>query len=258
MSYVTESLQKQIRQQKEVNSEQEKINWDIEMKLSKAVEEVDARIRNYNLELMSLDLPEGQTAADLQLDLSTRPSEVFLPLQNLIKAKRTEERSLLQQIQKLKIDLEKGQVTKRTLQDDLAKLERDRSDLAEEMASSTKAAEEEDAKLTSEIAEVKARLMELRTNCEAEHAGVEGLRGDLDLLRAKLDEKAEVKAKKSEEGLLFLEKALTKAEEASKAFTKVKIEALEALKVRNAKAIEKNEALAAEVKAKVKKHHQEA
>ena len=255
---MTESLQKQIRQQKEVNSEQEKINWDIEMKLSKAVEEVDARIRNYNLELMSLDLPEGQTAADLQLDLSTRPSEVFLPLQNLIKAKRTEERSLLQQIQKLKIDLEKGQVTKRTLQDDLAKLERDRSDLAEEMASSTKAAEEEDAKLTSEIAEVKSRLMELRTNCEAEHAGVEGLRGDLDLLKAKAEEKAEIKARKAEQGLEFLEKALAKAEDTAKAFAKVKSEALEALKARQMKEQEKNEALASEIKAMVKKYEREA
>ena len=171
------------------------------------------------------------------------------------KVKATEDELVLKM---LKIDLEKGQVTKRTLQDDLAKLERDRSDLAEEMASSTKAAEEEDAKLTSEIAEVKSRLMELRTNCEAEHAGVEGLRGDLDLLKAKAEEKAEIKARKAEQGLEFLEKALAKAEETAKAFAKVKSEALEALKARQMKEQGKNEALASEIKAMVKKYEREA
>lgn len=196
LDFVTQSLQNQIQAQRELLKIQENNCGSLEIKLGKKIQETDTAIREYNKILLSIDMEE---AHDLRLDRFRDPQELVVPLQNLMKEMRNDERNLELEKEKITMNISKLKLAIKSKKDELEVKKNEFEEVKSQRSKLEATIQEEDAVLSKTIQDLKAKLLKIKETQMEGQKSLEDLQKDVDMAEKSLWAlKKEYEAKKVE------------------------------------------------------------
>ncbi|TRY75452.1 hypothetical protein TCAL_07102 [Tigriopus californicus] len=226
LDFVTQSLRNQIQAQRELLKMQDNNCGSVEIKLGKKIQETDTLIREYNKKLLGIDVEETH---DLRLDRFRDPQELVVPLQNLMKAMRTEERNIELEMEKINMNVSKLRLAIKSKEDELEVKKNEFEEIKTQRSKLEATIQDEDAVLTKSIQDLKAKLIKIKETQMEGQTSLEDLQKEVDLAEKSVSSlKREYEAKKVE-NMAFIDGAFKKFREFMDTKEKQKKEVAEAI-----------------------------